>query len=238
MKRAILEIAGRDSLAAAFLFMQNEKPEEVLPTFARAPVEFGKENLNYPLKILKEKWGEKVKIREVQKLTHPRLWSAINGRFISTIINKYGFYTPCFGCHLYFHLLRIPLARKMNIKTIVSGEREEHDKKVKINQIGEALHAYREILSAVGIEIIYPLRKIKSGKEIEKIIGVEWAPEEKQMQCVFSKNYWISGNPEIPENLPAFLNEFLIPAGKEIALSIWEGKENFESIIERHLEKK
>jgi|Deesub1362A_J573_1020465.scaffolds.fasta_scaffold01889_3 hypothetical protein len=238
MKRAILEIAGRDSLAAAFLFMQNEKPEEVFPTFAQAPVEFGKENLNYPLKILKEKWGEKVKIREVQKLTNPRLWSAINGRFISTIIKKYGFYTPCFGCHLYFHLLRIPLARKMNIETIVSGEREEHDKKVKINQIGEALDAYRKILSAVGIKIIYPLRKIKSGREIEKIIGVEWAPEEKQMKCVFSKNYWISRNPEIPENLRAFLNEFLIPAGKEIALSIWEGKENFESIIERHLEKK
>jgi hypothetical protein len=238
MKRAILEIAGRDSLAAATFFIQKEKPKEVFPTFAQAPVEYGEEKFEYPLKILKERWEGKVKINKAQKLINPRLWSVINGRYISTIISKYGFYTPCLGCHLYFHLLRIPLAKEMKVDIIVSGEREWHDKKVKINQIGEVLDAYREILSAVKIEIAFPIRKIKKGKEIEKIIGIDWHPEERQLKCVFSQNYWTFGKPRIPENLENFLDEFLIPAGKEIALSIWKGKENFEAVIEKYLEKK
>ncbi len=236
MEKVVLELAGRDSVAAAFSFLKGTLPQEVYPTIARAPVEYGGENPTYPLQLVEERWKDKTKIHPLIKLQNPPLWSALNGRFVSTIIEKYGFFTPCLGCHLYFHLLRIPVAQKFNVKTVISGEREMHDEKTKINQISEALEAYREVLLSVQIKLEFPLRKVESGEEVEKIIGFSWLGEENQPRCVFSKNYWVKGTPKVPAKINSFIEEFLIPAGKELARAISEGRNNYFEIVKNHLE--
>ncbi|MCF8037391.1 MAG: hypothetical protein K9K62_11005, partial [Desulfobacteraceae bacterium] len=58
-----------------------------------------------------------------------------------------GHYTPCTGCHLYLHAVRIPLARMLGNVPIIGGERESHSGKVKVNQCAPA----RAVLSGLRL---------------------------------------------------------------------------------------
>jgi hypothetical protein len=83
----------------------------------------------------------------------------------------FGFFSPCVGCHLYFHAIRIPLAKKLNCSLVIAGEKESHNGKIKVNQIGAALDSYTLFSKQFGIELFLPLRAAKLGKDIETIIG-------------------------------------------------------------------
>ena len=72
---------------------------------------------------------------------------------------------------------------------IIGGERESHQGKIKINQIGVALDNYVRFAASFGVELFLPLRKIVSNNDISSIIGHPWEEDEDQLACVLSKNY-------------------------------------------------
>ena len=57
-----------------------------------------------------------------------------------------------------------------------------------LNQIGIALDSYINLLHKFGVELLLPLRHVKSGNDVESIIGQHWEGEE-QVQCIMSNNY-------------------------------------------------
>jgi uncharacterized protein len=245
---AIVEIAGRDSFAAILKFCQENKVRTLLPTYVHTATEYGdfseiKSNVDTLRKRLRERFG--VRLLDLIELENPPLWWALNGRFVSLLFQKFGFWTPCIGCHLYVHLMRVPLARKLAVKKIVSGEREYHEGGTKLNQTRAAIDAYTKILQSVGVELVQPLENLSSTESLTKILGQDWGEGDRQMSCVLSGNYRLSGKTEpasptggncIDENIQQrYINDFLIPVGKKLAKNLLTDKDDFIQIVEKSL---
>jgi hypothetical protein len=120
------------------------------------------------------------------------------------IVQKYfGYYSPCPPCHLFFHMMRIPIAKYYGIRKIISGERELHGDRKKLNQIPEVLSLFKDLLEKEGIELIQPIRKIRNDEKIFEILGHSWR-SAKPFKCSFSKNYYDESG-EIPFKIQKIL---------------------------------
>ena len=210
---AVVEIAGRDSIAAAVKSVQEEGFSDLLPTYVYTGTEYGPwSSVNQAVQRLAACLPN-VRVHNIMLLGSPGFWSALNGVFISELISKYGFYTPCVGCHLYLHALRIPLALRLGRVPIISGEREEHNGLIKINQTAEALNVDGKLAETFGVELLFPLRKIDAGKEIEALLKMRWQQEKDQLHCCLSGNYRSLDGAPIPHmhQIVRYLEEFALP---------------------------
>jgi hypothetical protein len=173
-----------------------------------------------------------VRVHDLIVLGSPRFWQALNGRFISELVSRYGFYTPCVGCHLYLHSVRIPLALALGAAPIISGERERHDGGIKVNQISEALNLYQEIAKDFGVRLLFPLRHVAQGDRVAEILAFEWQEGAEQLGCVLSRNYRrLDGSIEsTARQIERYLAEFARPCATKIIESYAAGH------IPNHLE--
>jgi hypothetical protein len=216
---AIAEIAGRDSIAAIVRACELRPIKAIVPTLAYTGTEYG--NWEIPFKkvmiVKKRLKQENIKVFDPVVLGSPRFWWMLCGRYSAHLSKKFGFYSHCVGCHFYLHAIRIPLAKKLQINTVIGGERELHDGKIKINQIGIALDAYQTFFGKFNIELFLPLRHIESGREIESIIDMPWNEGQQQLECVLSKNYQESDNSVILNKgaIKRFLDYFALKKAEE-----------------------
>lgn len=225
---ALAEIAGRDSVAAVLAAVEKHPIKSVLPTIAYTGTEFGDwERLLATSRFVAERLREDgITVFDPVFLGSPRFWWLLCGRYISTLFQRFGFYTPCLGCHLYLHALRIPLASIIKASYIIAGEREQHDGRIKVNQVASALDAYRSFVAGFDVELILPLRHINAGEEIERIIGQEWKEGGGQLECVLSKNYQdIDGSVTCDEAvISRFFEEFALPLAEGVVRAYLEGE--------------
>lgn len=215
---AVVEIAGRDSIAAAIKSVKKKGFTDLLPTYAYTGTEHGpwsavEEAVNRLSRCLPD-----VRVHNLIVLGSPGFWRALNGRFISELISRYGFYTPCVGCHVYLHSVRIPIALTLGRMPVISGERERHDGAVKINQISEALNFYQNLADNFGVRLLLPLRNVAEGKYIEDILEFAWKQGEEQMGCVLSGNYRrLNSSINITtRQIQRYLKEFAWPCATKI----------------------
>ena len=211
---AIVEIAGRDSTAAVLEAFKKRDFKALLPTIAYTGTEFGRWEATFKkVDMLKEALSkEGIKVFDPIVLGAPKFWWRLCGRYAKHLFENFGFYSPCVGCHLYLHALRIPLAKKIGCGVIIAGERESHEGKIKINQIGVALDAYISFAEKFDIELFLPLREVSKSKDIESIISQYWEESGEQLECVLSKNYQdIDGGVVYSEDdIKRFFNEFAL----------------------------
>ncbi len=217
---AIAEIAGRDSIAAVLRACETRTIRWIVPTVAYTGTEYG--NWAVPLAkikslktLLKKK---KITVFDPVFLGSPKFWWTLCGRYAGHFFEKYKFFSQCIGCHLYLHAIRIPLARRLNLSLVIGGERESHDERIKVNQIGVALDAYQSLMGRFEIELLLPLRHIKSGREVESIIGAKWDEGDQQLACVLSKNFQkMDGSVSFDEDaVKRYLDEFALKKAEEI----------------------
>lgn len=229
---AIVEIAGRDSVAAAVKSVEEESFTDLLPTYVYTGTEHGPwASVDLAVERLAGRLPE-VRIHNLVVLGSTNFWQALCGRYISELISRYGFYTPCVGCHLYLHSVRIPLALAIGAVPIISGEREWHDGSIKLNQISEALDVYQDIAKDFGVHLLLPVRHITEGTRIAEILGFEWHQGKEQLDCVLSGNYRrLDGSVEhTSRQVQIYLEEFAVPCAKKIIESYTAGR------IPNHLE--
>ena len=224
-RMAVVEIAGRDSVAAAIKSVEEEKFSDLVPTFVYTGTEYGSWlSVKGALERLSRRLPE-TRIHNLVVMGSPDFWRALNGRFISLLIERYGFYTPCIGCHLYLHSVRIPLAIKIGNVPIISGERELHDGHIKINQTADALDFYKELSKDFGIQLLLPLRHIREGSHIEEILEFHWQEGKEQLGCTLSGNYKKFDNKRniSSHQVRRYMEEFAIPCTKKIIDSYLAG---------------
>lgn len=218
---AVLEISGRDSVAAAFIYCEAEAPTVLLPTYVHTPTEYGdfaeiERNVEILGRELDRRFG--ATLLPLVEAGSPALWRALAGRFAGTVSQRFVWWTPCVGCHLYLHLMRIPIARRWAASTVVSGERERHGALVKPNQAGSALDLYAETLASVGLTLAFPIRHLTSREDVVAIAGEPWAEDGHQLSCALSGNYLSDdGSPIVGEAPDRLLDEYLRPAGLALA---------------------
>jgi hypothetical protein len=233
---AIVEIAGRDSVAAAVKSVLKNGFTDLLPVYVYTGTEFGQwTHVEQAFKRLSRRL-EDVCVHHLLVMGSPQFWNALNGRFISELIARFGFYSPCPGCHLYLHAARIPLAIKLGNIPIISGERELHSGLAKINQTADALNFYLDFAAHFGIRMLFPIRHISSGDEIERILQMPWGTGKDQLSCTLSENYkMIDSQKEITvTGVHRFFNEFAGPVAKEVIATYISGsKPNYNAIAGR-----
>ncbi len=212
---ALIEIAGRDSIAASVIAARSGRFSAFLPTIAFTGTQFGDWEIapGSASRLVKLVGGD-VRVYPPVFLGSPAFWRELCGRSNLASQTDYGFYSPCTACHLYFHSLRIPLALSLGATTVVAGERDSHEGRVKMSQLGVSLDLYGQFLRSFGLELLMPLRRVMDNAELLDMIGTaEWEEGEKQLQCVLSGNY--TGNDEnatVDEAaVKRFLTEFAIP---------------------------
>jgi len=217
---AIGEIAGRDSIAAILEAVRTRDVKALLPTIAYTGTEFGDWDIPFTkVDLLKADLAERgVKVFNPLVLGAPRWWWRLCGRYVPSLFKRFGFYSPCLGCHLYLHALRIPLARRIGCKVIIGGERESHEGNIKVNQIAAALDVYTSFTRRCGIELVLPLRKISRAQDIASIIKGHGEEGDEQLGCVLSKNYLDeAGMVTGPEDaIKRFFNEFAIREAEDL----------------------
>jgi len=227
MKRlAIVEIAGRDSVAAAIKSVSEHGFTDLLPIYAYTGTEYGTwSSVEQAVLRLSSRMPE-INIHPLLIIGSPVFWRALNGRFISDLIAKYGFYTPCPGCHLYLHAVRIPLALRLGNLPIISGERESHSGLIKINQFSQALDFYVDFANQFGVYLDFPLRSITRNNEIEKILQIPWKRGRGQLNCSLAGNYRMNNGTIGPSIgvVIRFFKEFAGPSAREIISTYISGK--------------
>jgi len=188
---AIAEIAGRDSVAAILAALEHRPFKAVLPTIAYTGTEYG--DWAAPLgkcDTLRDRLAVRgIVVHPPVFLGSPRFWWLLCGRPVTLNAARHGLSTICLGCHLYLHALRIPLAKRIGAGTIISGERESHDGRVKLNQIAVSLDAYVDFVNDFGLELFLPIRCVREGTRIVEILGENWEEGTEQLLCVLSGNY-------------------------------------------------
>ena len=217
---AIGEIAGRDSMAAVLEAVRIRNITALLPTIAYTGTEFGDWNIPFDkVELLTADLAKRgIRVFNPLVLGAPRWWRRLCGRSLPSLFKRFGFYSPCLGCHLYLHSLRIPLARKIDCKVIIAGERESHQGTIKVNQIAVALDAYTSLTRAFGIELFLPVRRISKTEDITAVIKGHGVEGDEQLGCVLSRNYLDeAGTVTCPEDaIERFFSEFAIREAEDL----------------------
>ncbi len=233
---AIVEISGADSIAAALRYCEREPGVRMLvPSYVNTGTEFGEfsgieGNVAYLGSELRERLG--VQLAPLERMEDPALWRALNGRFGSVMTEMFGAWVPCVGCHLYLHIMRVPLALTRGATVVISGERERHGAATKPNQMPRALDAYAEVLRGAGVELVLPVREVMASDEIEAMLGGRWIGGSPQLECVLSGNYrGVDGAGSVREMPEAFFSDFLVPAGQRLLSALLAGERDYDGIV-------
>jgi hypothetical protein len=243
---AIVEIAGRDSIAAA-IQATHERPIDVfLPTLAYNGAQYGSlESVEFAIDLLVRKVGQE-RVCELAVIGSPKFWQALTVRFADVLTERFGFYTPYVACHLYIHAVRVPLAKRLNCTLIISGERESHNGAIKLNQTPSVLDRYAKLTAHFGVELFQPLRKVQSGDEIERLLGEPWPSGQRQLHCMLSGNYknpdgsidFGPGRRFNDEKSAKFLDHYALPLAQTCLEKIVRRESvNYEAEAARILEK-
>ncbi len=236
------EFSGRDSAAAIIKAMEKDDINVVLPIMAFTGTDYGDKKIVYKnWNILNERIKKLYKNKNkillpLHFMFEPKLWNALNGRFTVLISKKYGYYSPCIGCHSYLRIIRIPVSKHLGGK-IISGERIYHDKDFKIDQLEETLKVYSKICDEFDVELIFPVKYIQEGSKIKEIIGQNWEQGKNQFSCVFSGNYRDKEGNVIfdREKILKILNEFIYPSSVELIKKGYEGDFRYIEIIKNFI---
>jgi len=234
---AVGEFSGRDSVAAIIKAVEDGN-QVILPIVAFTGTDYGNINIFYKNWEITNKRMKEISKDSILLPLHfifePKLWNALNGRWVVLLFKKYGYYSPCIGCHAYLRIIRIPTAKHLGSK-IISGERLHHNGDFKIDQIEEVLNAYERICREFNVDLLLPVRDIKEGKKIKEIIGDEWEQGEKQFSCVLSGNYRDKEGKVIfeKEKIEDMLNNYILPTSIEILKKGYEGNFNYLNIVKQ-----
>ncbi len=237
----LAEIAGRDSLAALLQYLAEEPAGAVLPTLVYTGTEYGdrrvlKENIAFLQREVPRRYG--AVILDSVWLGSPRLWWALNGRFLGEIERCFGRYSPCLACHMYLHAMRIPLALRLGGRPVVGGDRERHDHQAKINQIAPALEAYRRLYRDFDLELHLPLRHVTTTDEVQAILGPDWPGTSPQLRCVLGGNYRRpDGSSDWDEEqVRHFMDGLAHPVLHEIVGAVVQGRPvDYETVVKENL---
>jgi hypothetical protein len=224
----VVELAGRDSVAAALLAVSQGGLTTLVPTYVYTGTEYGPwSQVTQAHERLRLSLPPQVELLPLLVFGSPRFWQAMNGRFLGFLQERYGFCTACLGCHLYLHALRLPLALALGPAAIIAGERESHDGRVKVNQLAPCLDAYQGLAGSFGVELSLPLRKTERGQEVEGLLGLDWAEGGDQLGCALSGNY---NDPQgqaraNPQGMSGFFQEFALPLASQAVAAYVEGRQ-------------
>lgn len=175
---AIAQISGRDSVAAVSLSLGSGTISRVFPVADKLPnLEGDWSVISGNVEWLQQRYPGRV--LDLVVFTHGRLYQDL------TDLSQRILQTPCVGCHLYFHVYPIPILRALGRTKVISGARESHDGKLKINQLPYALDCYQRIVHGLGGQLLLPVRRLTRCQEVVDVLdeAAIFTAQSPQLHC-------------------------------------------------------
>lgn len=232
---AIGAIAGRDSLAAIVTAVREGGFSTIMPTSVATGTEYG--DMDAPLHAvaaLRSLLRHEADVLDPVRIGSPRLWAAMNGRFSAEVAARWGLCSPCFACHLYVHLVRVPMSWALGMAPVITGERDSHDGRLKYSQTSASIDAETRVLARAGVELLTPVRTWDSARISSAVEGYN-EPPDHQLCCVHSGNFKrLDGTVTLDaENYSAYLSEYFEPVGLAVVEAWREGvaEPDYDAIV-------
>jgi hypothetical protein len=236
---AIVEISGADSIAAALRFAESAPGVALVPTYVSTGTEFGSFSaIEGNVDFLRTELERRAigPLGELVRASDPALWRALNGKPAGRLVELFGAWLPCVGCHLYLHLMRIPIARQTGADIVVSGERVRHGQRTKANQRADTLRAYAHVLAHAGLDLQFPVEAVTEASGIAEALGPDWPGGSPQLDCVLKGNERPLANSECVVTPDGLLDLYIRPAGIAIADEMLAGGTRWDEAVDRVLE--
>lgn len=236
---AVIEIAGRDSVAAGVAAVRDRGFSALLPTSVATATEYGDEDAPRRAAMhLASLLGDAVEVLPHVRIGSPALWAALNSRYSAELSRRFGPCSPCLACHLYMHLARVPLAWALGNVPVIAGERDSHGGRLKLSQTPIGIDASVRVLAFAGIELLEPIRRVRDSGTISGLVGPGWTAGAKQLRCVHSGNYvGIDGAVTYDELAYArYVRGFLEPVGTAV-IRAWRisSEVDYDELVRRQL---
>jgi hypothetical protein len=209
----IADITGYDSIAALVKIIEDKSPGIIIPSVILLGCEFGDKNqfsrIIDRIRNVFERSG--VKISDGVLLDINLLWKFFIGKSINKTIENYNFFSPCIACHLLMHISRIKLSQYFRSTNVISGERELHGFKEKINQLPFILDLFNELFNSFGITHHTPIRHFQNNQDLINIIN-KYRLDVVKLDCLFSDTYYDQNNKLIIDmhHLKNYVKNYLI----------------------------
>ena len=219
----VTDFAGRDSIAACMQILKDEEIDTVIPIGDIVPSRYGNTDSYYQnwntLAHLIEKNHLNIDLKPWFIVDGQDFWKTLNERYVPQIMKKYGWFTPCTGCHFHFYAMRSVLVKILGYDNIIlaSGEKKLHKNgKRKANQTDAAVKAYEKFSLERGVDHRFPIHNFRTEEEIVSLIGEEWEEGGSQMSCIHSGN---DRDEEgqlkyTDEQISEMMVEYILPMGK------------------------
>lgn len=214
---AIAEIAGRDSIAAAVTAVREHGFEALLPTVGFTGTETG--DITAPeraVEALRRILGRDCEVLAPVLLGDSTLWTAMNARFGRVLTERFGMWSPCLACHLYLHLLRVPVSWAHGNAPVIAGERDTHDGRLKLSQLAEGIDASVRVMRYADIDLMQPVRHASDADVAHVFDGrFDLGP---QLDCALAGNYLgLDGSVSYePTAYSRYVREYLEPVGRAV----------------------
>lgn len=240
MDKYIAEVAGKDSVAAILSFASDHNDAEIIPTVVITGTEYGDlSSYEKSIDFLRHRLENyRIVLTDTIYIRDGSLWNLMNARYQYCIYKKFHFFTPCITCHMYTHLLRIPIYRKYGARGLVTGERKSHSGKLKANQHGRTIAIFDSIFQGAGIETKRPLLETKDSVAVDSLIDDEDIIQHaNDVKCVMSGNLqgFSLEQEEHISLLDKYLEEYVLPVGRFCAEELnskgYVEKEGLECLI-------
>ena len=232
----LTDFAGRDSIAACIQILKDEEIDTIIPIGDIVPSRYGgtdsySQNWNTLAQIVKNNHVG-VDLKPWFIVDGQDFWKTLNQRYVQQITGKFGWFTPCIGCHFHFYAMRSVLVKILGHYTIIlaSGEKRLHKNgKRKANQTDAAVKSYGKFSHERGIDHRFPIHNFEFEEQITKLVGAEWKEGGSQMSCIHSGNDQ-DDNGQLKfteEQISEMMSEYIIPMGtKYIELKMASGSIN------------
>ena len=223
-KVLLTDFAGRDSIAACIKILNDENIGTIIPVGDIVPSRYGdsdsySQNWDALAQLIEEKHPH-VELKPWFIIDGQDFWKTMNERYVDQILERYGWFTPCIGCHFHFYAMRsvlVDLLGKENT-ILTSGEKRLHSNgKRKANQTDAAVEGYRRFSREHGVEHRFPIHDMDSEEDMKKLIGGKWKEGGSQMSCIHSGNDRDTDGQlkYTDEQISQMMNDYVLPMGKK-----------------------
>jgi hypothetical protein len=220
----LTDFAGRDSIAACMQILKDEEIDTVIPVGDIVPSRYGdtdsySQNWNTLAQLMKKNHVG-IDLKPWFIVDGQDFWRTLNQRYVQQIMGKFGWFTPCIGCHFHFYAMRSVLVGILGHDNTIlaSGEKRLHKNgKRKANQTDAAVKAYGKFSLEHGIDHRFPIHNYESEEQIGYLIGSEWNEGGSQMSCVHSGNDQDDngGLKFTEQQISEMMTEYILPLGKK-----------------------
>ena len=220
----LTDFAGRDSIAACMQILKDEEIDTVIPVGDIVPSRYGdtesySQNWNTLAQLIKNNHSG-IDLKPWFIVDGQDFWKTLNQRYVEQLMGKFGWFTPCLGCHFHFYAMRSVLVEILGHDNTIlaSGEKRLHKNgKRKANQTDAAVKAYGKFSLERGIDHRFPIHNYETEEQIGSLIGSEWNEGGSQMSCIHSGNDQDhKGRLKFTdEQISEMMTEYILPMGNK-----------------------